>query len=148
MTVACCRPLSIHSSVLPSDSPKGCDPGTGGGPPQPFTFTSDLALLEKAIEETDECRLVVVDPVLSYVGATDANLDVTVRLIMTPLAELAARTNVAILLIMHLNKKTAEEAVYRVGGSMAWLAQAPSPRRNFPTSSGALGAKRLSSPGL
>jgi len=95
------------------------------GPTQPFTL-ADLDVLEERIKTIGHLRLIVIDPIMSYVGATDANLDASVRTVMTPLADLAARHDVAVLCIMHLNKKTAEEAIYRVGGSMAWLAVARS----------------------
>jgi len=93
------------------------------GLPQPFTL-SDLDLLEERIKTIKRLRLIVIDPIMSYVGATETNLDASVRSVMMPLAALAARCNVAVLCVMHLNKKTTEEAIYRVGGSVAWLAVA------------------------
>ena len=79
-------------------------------------FPSDLPLLEAAIADVDP-RLVIIDPVASYI---DAGLDMgknnEMRLILQPLITLARDANVAILLVYHLGKHRERGAI----GSVAF----------------------------
>ena len=55
----------------------------------PFSL-SDLDLLEAALKELDDCRLVVVDPIGSFLGGrVDAHRENEVRAVLSPLASLA-----------------------------------------------------------
>lgn len=67
-------------------------------------------------------RLIIIDPIASYVGRTkgiDDHRASELRLILDPLNQLANDTGVAIILIAHLNKSSGA-AVDRVAGSAAY----------------------------
>jgi len=83
----------------------------------------DLPALEEAIQQTENCAMVIVDPIASYMGKTDSHNNAEVRATLTPLAKIAEKYNVAILGITHLNKTNAR-AMDRVTGSLAFVAQA------------------------
>lgn len=100
------------------------DPETGEACLLAFTLVHDLALLERVIETTAECRAVVMDPITAYMGKTDSHKNADVRGLLSPLSELAARRRVAILGITHLNKSGAGAAMYRSMGSLAFVAAA------------------------
>jgi hypothetical protein len=100
------------------------DPETGNIVPMPFNLERDLLALEQAITATAECRLVVIDPVAAYLGRVDAHKNADMRALLTPLAELAARHRVAVVAVHHLNKSIALPAIYRVTGSLAFVAAA------------------------
>ena len=80
--------------------------------------------LEQAIADVT-ARLVVIDPVMSYLpGTLNSWSDQDVRAALDPLAQLAQRTGVAIVAIRHLNKKEGQSALNRGGGSTAFAAVA------------------------
>jgi len=86
----------------------------------PFVLPRDLAALERAIIDHD-AALVIIDPVMSYLDpSVDSHKDQAVRSALMPLAAMAQRTRVAIILIRHLNKDSSKPALYRGGGSIAF----------------------------
>ena len=86
----------------------------------PFMLPRDLDELERTIIEHD-AALVIIDPVLSYLDPdTDSHKDQSVRAALMPLAALAQRTRVSIILIRHLNKDSSKSAIHRGGGSIAF----------------------------
>lgn len=87
-------------------------------------FESDLQLLEEQIIRL-EPALVVVDPVSSYLGRTDSYKDADVRRVLSPLAALADRHDVAVIALVHMTKGSKEgKALYRAMGSIAFAAVA------------------------
>ncbi len=84
---------------------------------------ADVAALEAAIRLT-AARVLIIDPVSAYLGATDSHRDAEVRGLLAPLAALAERTSVAILGVMHLAKSGQRPAIYRAIGSIAFAAAA------------------------
>lgn len=97
--------------------------GDGGTREAPFCLASDLPALEAAIRSVENCRLVVVDPISAYIGSTDSHNNAAVRGLLAPLADLAARTSVAIVAVTHLRKGDGP-AVYRAMGSLGFIAAA------------------------
>lgn len=89
-----------------------------------FDLTEDLPALEAAIQQTPDCRLVIIDPVTAYLGKTDSHKNAEVRAVLAKLFELAARNKVAVLAVTHLNKANTLPAIYRAMGSLAFVAAA------------------------
>lgn len=89
-----------------------------------FSLATDLVALEAAIQATHGCRLVIIDPITAYLGATDSHKNAEIRGLLAPLAALAAKYHVAIVLVTHLNKSGNGPAVYRTIGSIAFAAAA------------------------
>jgi hypothetical protein len=88
-----------------------------------FSLERDAAALEEAIEQTPDCRLVIIDPISAYLGKTDSHKNADIRGLLTPLSQLAQRRRVAVLAVTHLNK-SAGPAMYRSMGSLAFVAAA------------------------
>jgi len=88
-----------------------------------FSLERDLPALATAIDKTPGCRLVVIDPISSYLGKTDSHKNADVRAVLAPLAELAQQKQVAVLAVSHLTK-AGGPAVGRVMGSLAFVAAA------------------------
>lgn len=82
----------------------------------------DLDALEEAIDAVPNCQLVVIDPISAYMGRVDSHKNADVRAILQPLAALAVRRQVAVLVVTHLNKNLAGPAVHRAVGSIAFTA--------------------------
>jgi hypothetical protein len=88
-----------------------------------FNLASDLALLEAEIKQRGDVRLVVCDPISSYLGKTDSHKNADVRAVLEPLAEMAERLAVAVVAVTHLSKGEGR-AINRVTGSIAFVAAA------------------------
>ncbi|MCP4591813.1 MAG: AAA family ATPase [bacterium] len=89
-----------------------------------FSLDTDLPRLEDAVKAERGCRLVIIDPVSAYMGRADSHKNGDVRGLLAPLASLAQRHRVAVLLISHLNKSEGTSAQYRIMGSLAFVAAA------------------------
>jgi hypothetical protein len=97
---------------------KGIIRGDGTKATRESITLADVALLEQAITQTS-ARLVVVDPLQSYLGAEmDMHRANETRPVMDNLARLAERHSCAILLIRHLAKTQTGHAIHRGLGSI------------------------------
>jgi hypothetical protein len=103
-----------------------------GGDPARFHLVRKLSLPAEVerLEATAiglKARLIVIDPLMAYLGdGVKSNDDHLVRRALEPLADMAARLDVAIVLIRHLNKRVGDDAIYRGGGSIAFTGLARS----------------------
>jgi putative DNA primase/helicase len=78
-------------------------------------------VLEAAILERPGTEVVIIDPVSAYVGGKNTYKDSDVRRLLSPLAALAAKHNVAIIAITHLTKGQGN-AIQRTMGSVGFTA--------------------------
>lgn len=78
---------------------------------------SDIEAIETAIESVG-AKLVIIDPLMAYLSG-DAHRDNEVRQSLGPVATMAARLGVAVLVVRHLNKGGGSNPLYRGGGSIA-----------------------------
>jgi RecA-family ATPase len=88
---------------------------------RPFSLSHDLEVLEAEIKRT-KAVLVVLDPLTAVLG--HPSREQNVREVFTPLAQLAERTDCAILIIRHLGKGASHNALYRGAGSIGIIAAA------------------------
>jgi hypothetical protein len=92
-----------------------------------FSLVTDLALLRQKIAEVGDVRLVLIDPISAYlgVGKIDSFRTTDVRAVLAPVVDLAAELNVAIVGIMHFNKKIdVTNVLLRMSDSLAFGATA------------------------
>jgi putative DNA primase/helicase len=85
-----------------------------------FNLQTDLARLEAEINARKNVRLVIIDPVSSYLGKADSHKNAEVRSVLEPLGDLAARTRTAILANNHFSKGGGS-ANNRMIGSVAFV---------------------------
>jgi putative DNA primase/helicase len=88
-----------------------------------FNLQADLERLEAEIRTRDNVRLIIIDPVSSYLGKVDSHKNADVRAVLEPLGEMAARMRVAVICNNHFSKG-AGSANSRVIGSVAFVNQA------------------------
>jgi hypothetical protein len=89
----------------------------------------DLSLevekIDSILRKIKDCRLVIIDPITAHLGDFDTD-KMRIRSALNPLALLAEKYNVAILMISHLNKSETLKALYRLTGSVGFVAAARS----------------------
>src|SRR5829696_8187606 len=89
-----------------------------------LSIPEDLEFIEKGIRRVG-ARLVVVDPLMAFLSSeTNSHRDQDIRRALAPLAGLAERTGTAVLVVRHLNKASANNPLYRGGGSIGIIGAA------------------------
>lgn len=95
--------------------------GEGGRLVEAMFTLEDLPALETALMRHDDCRLIVIDPIGSFIGGrTDAHRDNEVRGILAPVAQLAERYGPAVLIVAHRRKSAGTIADDLAIGSRAF----------------------------
>jgi AAA domain len=97
------------------------DDGTGR---RMFNLQSDLVLLEAAMAQVGDVKLVIIDPISSYLGKADSHKNSDVRATLEPVGEMAARLRVAVVEVTHFSKGGGTSANGRVIGSIGFVAVA------------------------
>jgi hypothetical protein len=98
-----------------------------GGKERTFSLVTDLPELRRAIERIGNVVLVIIDPMSAYVGVGKVNTSSTtdVRGFLTPLTQMASELEIAVIGIMHFNKKAdVTSAMLRIADSLAYVAAA------------------------
>lgn len=88
-----------------------------------FNLGRDIERLEAALKRLPNVRLLVIDPISSYLGAVDDHRNSELRGLLAPLADLVARYKLAVVGVSHL-RKSPGKAVHAALGSMAYTATA------------------------
>jgi putative DNA primase/helicase len=89
-----------------------------------LNLQTDLDLLEAKIKEVGDVKVVVIDPISSYLGTVDSHRNAELRGVLEPIGEMAGRMRVAVLSITHFSKAgagTATKALHRFIGSIAFV---------------------------
>jgi putative DNA primase/helicase len=95
--------------------------GPDGRPHEVLFTLADVAALESALKALPDCRLIVVDPIGSFLGGdTDAHRDNEVRGVLAPVAKLAEKYGPAVLVVAHRRKSTGSIADDLALGSRAF----------------------------
>ena len=77
-----------------------------------------------ARRKSGRLRLVVIDPIAAFLGDADSHKNSDIRTLVAGLARIASEHRFAVLIVSHLNKSASTKAVYRVMGSLAFVAAA------------------------
>lgn len=98
--------------------------GPSGEPESGFLLDTHIPLLEQALIENPDVKLMLIDPLSGHFGDKDSHKDTQVRGVLAPLCKLAERYKVAILGIAHMSKSNQGKTLYRSLGSIAFTATA------------------------
>ena len=85
-----------------------------------FNLQADLDLLEQEITKARDVRLVIIDPISSYMGKTDSHKNSDVRGVLEPVGEMAARLRVAVVSVTHKSKGKGNSAINSAIGSVGF----------------------------
>ncbi len=96
-----------------------------------FSLKNDLISLESVLHEIGNVRLIVIDPITSYLGGIDSHKNSDVRELLIPLVDFAEKHEVAFVCISHLNKSNTQDAMSRISGSGAFVAVSRSTMQVF-----------------
>lgn len=88
--------------------------------PKKFIIKRDVDAMKRVISEIKNVKLIIVDPITSYMGSGDNNSVLDVRAALEPLVDLAQEHNLSILALAHSNKTNGLDALSRVAGSQAY----------------------------
>ena len=81
---------------------------------------SDISMLCTYLDLYPQIKLVIIDPISSFLGSGSMNKEQEVRRILQPLAKRARESGLAVLLVAHFNKNSdTRAAMDRVGGAKA-----------------------------
>ncbi|MGE0056001.1 MAG: bifunctional DNA primase/polymerase [Hyphomicrobium sp.] len=90
-----------------------------------FSLRERIPEIERLITKLGDVRAIIVDPIGSYTGKADTNNDASVRSVLMPLAALAGKHRVAMILVAHTNKgsgnKGSSDPLDKVMGSLAFV---------------------------
>lgn len=93
---------------------------------RPFNLRLDIARLGALLARIGDVRMVGIDPVTAYLGATDSHKNSEIRALLAPLSDMAVRHDCAVVGISHLSKMGGTDALMRIMGSLAFVAAARS----------------------
>lgn len=99
--------------------------GIDGGAPV-LNLPDDVEPIEIEIErfrdEGLDARMLVVDPIGAFLSdGIDTNRDASVRRALAPLAGLAERLDLAVIVVAHVTKDTSRRAIERITGAYAFV---------------------------
>jgi hypothetical protein len=86
--------------------------------------SEDRQALEEKIKKLGDVKLIIFDPISTFMAGLRSNDENEVRAALAPLNRLAEKYKLAIVGISHLNKDAAKRALYRLAGSIAFVAVA------------------------
>lgn len=89
-----------------------------------LNLRQDIQNLDAFLNEIGGAAVIIIDPISAYLGGVDGHKNADVRGLLSPLTDLAAKHNAAVICITHLNKGDSRQALQRVSGSMAFVAAA------------------------
>jgi putative DNA primase/helicase len=99
--------------------------GDDGKGRRAFNLQLDLEQLAAEIRRIGDVRLVVIDPISSYLGPNvHSHVNAAVRGVLEPVSEMASRLRVAVVSVTHPPKGTGITAINRFIGSIAFVAAA------------------------
>src|SRR5207253_128853 len=84
---------------------------------RPINFKRDMGKLARALKDQPDCKLVIVDPLNAFMGSGAGTRGMDVLRVLRNLYDLAARFDVAVVLVAHL-KTGVGEAIYRTMGGV------------------------------
>lgn len=97
---------------------RGVDVGDGRN--TCFSLRDDAELLRELVEEIGDVKLILIDPITSYLRGIGGNNAIEVREHLEPVFRLAEECNLSVMLVTFPNKDSEKDILARVSGSSAF----------------------------
>ena len=94
---------------------------TGEGHSRTFNLATDLAMLERLIQQIGDVVCVIIDPISSYMGDTDSHKLTAVSPVFSQVADFAERNDIGTLAVHHPPKQNSGKALHAFSGSLAFV---------------------------
>jgi putative DNA primase/helicase len=108
----------LQGKLLPNDN---------GEDDEVCVSLQDVVLIEKSMLQIGDVRLIVIDPIGSFMGGgVDSHRDTEVRSVLTPIAKLAEQSGAAVVMVAHRRKGNTGSADDSALGSRAFVGLARS----------------------
>lgn len=86
-----------------------------------LALNRDLAKLERKLQRRPNTKLIIIDPISSYLGDdVSPNKSEEVRPLLEQIKAMAKRAGVTFLSLAHFNKNADQESIHRIAGAGAW----------------------------
>jgi putative DNA primase/helicase len=85
-----------------------------------FPTVEDVEHIARACKKVN-AKLVIIDPLMGYLGTANSWKDQDIRRAMAPLVKMADELNVAVIGVRHLTKAAVSKSMYRGGGSIGLI---------------------------
>jgi putative DNA primase/helicase len=72
--------------------------------------------LERIVQQIGDLKLILIDPITAFFGKLNFNKDDQIRKLLQPLGRLAAKYNIAVINVIHLNKNAQMKGTSRILG--------------------------------
>jgi putative DNA primase/helicase len=79
---------------------------------------------EYELNRNSNIRLIIIDPLTAFLGATDSHKDADVRAVLSPLGKMAEAYDVSVIAIMHHSKDEKRQAINSIIGSIGFVGAA------------------------
>ena len=84
---------------------------------------ADISVIKDAVENDSEIKLIIIDPISSFLGKANMIKETEVREVLQPLVQLSANKKLSVIMVAHFNKGSHETAMNKVGGAKAIVGQ-------------------------
>ena len=102
---------------------RGVDRGRGDKADY-FSLSEHVDLLDAECERRGNVRLIIIDPLASYLHGTGGRSDIEARHYLQPLFDLAERHGLAVVCVIHPNKDAEKDILDRASGTGAYTQMA------------------------
>ncbi len=85
--------------------------------PTQVDFLRDMKIIAQIVKNEPDVALLIVDPLASFVGGINMNLDKEVRPVMNKIAAYAAESGIAVILVVHSSKRSDVNAINKISGA-------------------------------
>ena len=93
---------------------------TGSSRPQEIRLDTQIRFIHEALATKPDTRLLIIDPINSYLGDKQMNKETDVRDVLAGLVAVAETYNIAVVIITHFNKSISTDAKDRTMGARAF----------------------------
>lgn len=94
--------------------------GTATKEERRLRLDEDIRTVESTLATMPGVRMLVIDPISSYLGDLNQNKSAEMRPLLENIKDMAKRAGITVIGIAHFNKNADQESIHRVAGAGSW----------------------------